>query len=252
MGSAMVSVAHTRVLPCCLAPPLTRHLSVFRTQRVLDQRVQELKVIRYGKYMAALIGASFELVPIFVSILSFSAYVLIAKKDLDTPTAFTALALFNVLGGPISYLPIMITQLAETYTSLKRVEAFLEEEDVPESVQSALIHPSQPFDDRIGCEDATFRWRLTAKKNDAPSTEQKSKSMFSRLRSPFSKAKATTATASKDQAEDEETIQPFELVDLTVSCPVGKLTLICGSTGSGKSSLLSAILGEMDLVAGKV
>ncbi|KAK0557581.1 hypothetical protein OC846_000369 [Tilletia horrida] len=220
--------------------------------RVLDQRVQELKVIRYGKYMAALIGASFELVPIFVSILSFSAYVLIAKKDLDTPTAFTALALFNVLGGPISYLPIMITQLAETYTSLKRVEAFLEEEDVPESVQSALIHPSQPFDDRIGCEDATFRWRLTAKKNDAPSTEQKSKSMFSRLRSPFSKAKATTATASKDQAEDEETIQPFELVDLTVSCPVGKLTLICGSTGSGKSSLLSAILGEMDLVAGKV
>ncbi|KAK0555771.1 hypothetical protein OC845_000028 [Tilletia horrida] len=221
------------------------------TQRVLQQRVYELSTVRYIKVMQAVMQATFELVPILVSVLTFGCYVLVEEKTLDAPTAFTALALFNILGEPISYVPVLLTRLADISTSVQRIEEFLAEEDVPESIQSALIHPSQPFDDRIGCEDATFRWRLTAKKEDAPSSEQKSKSMFSRLRSPFSKAKATTATASKDQAEDEQTIQPFELVDLTVSCPVGKLTLICGSTGSGKSSLLSAILGEMDLVAGK-
>ncbi|KAK0517642.1 hypothetical protein OC834_008029, partial [Tilletia horrida] len=186
----------------------------------------------------------------------FASYVIVEKRELDTPTAFTALALFNILGEPVSFLPIVITSLAETYTSLKRVENFLEEEDVPESVQSALIHPSTPFDERLGCDSATFRWRLkAAKKDGAPVTEQKKKTgAFSRLTSAFRRNKNASKDAKKtgDDEEQDEELKPFELVDVSLSCPVGKLTLVCGATGSGKSSLLSALLGEMDLVEGKV
>ncbi|KAK0518167.1 hypothetical protein OC842_007873, partial [Tilletia horrida] len=226
------------------------------TERVLEQRKGEIKTIRYGKVIGAFVGATFDLVPICVAILSFASYVIVEKRELDTPTAFTALALFNILGGPISFLPIVITSLAETYTSLKRVENFLEEEDVPESVQSALIHPSTPFDERLGCDSATFRWRLkAAKKDGAPVTEQKKKTgAFSRLTSTFRRRKNASKDAKKagDDEEQDEELKPFELVDVSLSCPVGKLTLVCGATGSGKSSLLSALLGEMDLVEGKV
>ncbi|KAG8730641.1 hypothetical protein FRC11_006220, partial [Ceratobasidium sp. 423] len=45
--------------------------------------------------------------------------------------------------------------------------------------------------------------------------------------------------------------QPFTLCDVSVVFPEGVLTLVYGPTGSGKSSLLSAILGEMDRFEGE-
>ncbi|QPG76133.1 hypothetical protein FOA43_003519 [Brettanomyces nanus] len=44
----------------------------------------------------------------------------------------------------------------------------------------------------------------------------------------------------------------FRLRDINVSFKVGKLNVIIGHTGSGKSSLLLALLGEMELDSGKV
>jgi ABC-type Mn2+/Zn2+ transport system ATPase subunit len=42
------------------------------------------------------------------------------------------------------------------------------------------------------------------------------------------------------------------LVDLNIEFPVGKLSIICGPTGSGKTSLLMALLGELDCLGGHV
>ena len=36
---------------------------------------------------------------------------------------------------------------------------------------------------------------------------------------------------------------PFELRDINVEFPIGRLSLVFGATGSGKSSLLLALLG---------
>ncbi|KAK7205296.1 P-loop containing nucleoside triphosphate hydrolase protein, partial [Myxozyma melibiosi] len=44
----------------------------------------------------------------------------------------------------------------------------------------------------------------------------------------------------------------FALWDLSIDFPVGKLTVVIGPTGSGKSSLLMALLGEMTLIEGNV
>ncbi|KAK9359938.1 P-loop containing nucleoside triphosphate hydrolase protein [Lipomyces starkeyi] len=44
----------------------------------------------------------------------------------------------------------------------------------------------------------------------------------------------------------------FKLLNLMIDFPVGKLTVIVGPTGSGKTSLLMALLGEMKLLEGKV
>ncbi|KAJ2799477.1 hypothetical protein H4R20_004425, partial [Coemansia guatemalensis] len=44
----------------------------------------------------------------------------------------------------------------------------------------------------------------------------------------------------------------FELRDITLRFPAGELSIIVGPTGAGKSSLLSALIGEMTLTDGRV
>ncbi|ROV89185.1 hypothetical protein VPNG_10207 [Cytospora leucostoma] len=60
---------------------------------------------------------------------------------------------------------------------------------------------------------------------------------------------ATIAWPADENLEDEER---FVLRDLTVTFPKGELSVISGKTGSGKSLLLSAILGEVDLLSGSI
>ncbi|KAK9479129.1 P-loop containing nucleoside triphosphate hydrolase protein [Lipomyces japonicus] len=51
---------------------------------------------------------------------------------------------------------------------------------------------------------------------------------------------------------DEESADTFQLTNLKIDFKVGELTIIIGPPGSGKSSLLIALLGEMSLIGGKV
>ncbi|EEB05999.1 ATP-binding cassette transporter abc1 [Schizosaccharomyces japonicus yFS275] len=44
--------------------------------------------------------------------------------------------------------------------------------------------------------------------------------------------------------------EEFMLKDLSVTFPKGRVTLIVGPTGAGKSSILSALLGELNLISG--
>ncbi|KAI1326944.1 P-loop containing nucleoside triphosphate hydrolase protein [Xylariaceae sp. FL0255] len=55
-----------------------------------------------------------------------------------------------------------------------------------------------------------------------------------------------------DAAEDGETHERFILHDITATFPKGELSVISGKTGSGKSLMLAAILGEVDLVSGTI
>lgn len=60
---------------------------------------------------------------------------------------------------------------------------------------------------------------------------------------------ATIAWPADDKLDDEER---FILRDVTVTFPKGELSVISGKTGTGKSLMLSAILGEVDLLSGSI
>ncbi|KAJ4165019.1 hypothetical protein LMH87_006668 [Akanthomyces muscarius] len=60
---------------------------------------------------------------------------------------------------------------------------------------------------------------------------------------------ASIAWPVDDDVPEEER---FVLRDLNLSFPQGELSVISGKTGTGKSLLLSSLIGEVDLLAGKV
>ncbi|KAJ2843301.1 hypothetical protein IWW36_005610, partial [Coemansia brasiliensis] len=59
------------------------------------------------------------------------------------------------------------------------------------------------------------------------------------------------ASSNSKPASSKGTVR-FKLSDITLQFPIGGLSLVVGPTGSGKSSLLSALIGEMTLTKGRI
>lgn len=241
---------------------------------MLDARERELSWLIKRQINMAAVQALWTLSPAMVTVLSFACYVLVEKKDLTISVAFTAIALFTMLRGPLNVIPMMINELLSAYVSVQRIEKYLEEDEVPEwvsTLKTGTLNPSELFDERLGCEDATFHWH-SAPTSAGPS-EPKKPSLFRRIvdkvkgrktndqqslpRTHVTPAPARGLDATHDESGDEDDEEgdertPFEMRNLNVVMPKGKITLVCGPTGSGKSSFLSALLGEMGCVSGRV
>ncbi|KAE9409119.1 P-loop containing nucleoside triphosphate hydrolase protein [Gymnopus androsaceus JB14] len=155
--------------------------------------------------------------PSATALVSFLSYTLIAGERLTVSTAFTAIALFSQLQEPMTALPGQFFAMLHAYVSMQRIEHYLAEEEVPEWVSafSASAASSQPEPDgKIGFSNAIFEWQALPK------------------------------TAPSDEG--------FQLGPMDFLFPSGKLSLVSGATGSGKSALLAALLGEMHCLSGRV
>lgn len=107
--------------------------------------------------------------------------------------------------------------LYDVLVSVDRVEEFLKEEETEKYHQLKLL----PEDEEgphllIGFKNGTFTWGTSSSMNRAGSTSA------------------------------------FMLRDLNVNFVPGRLNIIAGPTGSGKTSMLMALLGEMTLLEGRV
>ncbi|KZW03607.1 P-loop containing nucleoside triphosphate hydrolase protein [Exidia glandulosa HHB12029] len=222
------------------------------SERVLRQRELELQQVRKHKWAMFGINTLWDLAPIFVSCISLTTFTLVAHRELSVSIAFPALLTFQMLSEELTNVPIFANLAQRVYASLTRIGDYLEEEEVPLQGQES----SSSFDNRVGCEKATFVWNTTAitkatllAKELKKKTEQERKQK-SWLRK-FTSKKATMSGSSSVPATPSTPQQPFTLRDISVTFPRGKMSLICGATGSGKSSLLAALLGEMKHLEGK-
>lgn len=96
-----------------------------------------------------------------VSAGTFTCYVMLGNT-LTAATAFTAISLFNILRFPLAMLPNVINNLVEAKVSLKRIQDFLESEDLDPSAVLRTETPAAPGEAAVSFTgNATFSW-LTA------------------------------------------------------------------------------------------
>ncbi|CAE6455347.1 unnamed protein product, partial [Rhizoctonia solani] len=225
-------------------------------QRVLEARNLEVKWLSKLKLTNFFMSMLWDLVPILVAAIGFSCFTLIAKRELTVDIAFPCISIFHILSTSLAILPLTIASTVRTLVSLQRIEAYLSEDEVPDHV-SALKRASPtslaPTETRLGCNNATFHWPTISTTDQKPSEPPKPQppSLWTKLFTLLRLRKKTDPPKTPEPTSTEED-QPFILRDISVVFPEGILSLVYGPTGSGKSSLLSAILGEMDLLEGEL
>ncbi|KAK5951408.1 Transporter of the ATP-binding cassette (ABC) [Knufia fluminis] len=183
---------------------------------VNEKRQNELTAL-WRKYI--LWAAAYTIwggIPIVITFTSFLIYTKVEKRPLVPSIAFPALSMFSLLRIPLDQLADMVAHVQESKVSVDRVEEFLGEEETEKYVQLHKSKQASPHETRIALQHATLSWG--------------------------SKADVTTKGAASS----------FRLIDMDVDFVVGKLNVIAGPTGCGKTSLLMALLGEMQLLDGTV
>ncbi|KAJ2720542.1 Transporter of the ATP-binding cassette (ABC), partial [Coemansia sp. Benny D115] len=245
-------------------------------KQVASIRGLELRILRKRYFVMTSAVVVFFLVPVLVTLTTFGVYTTVMGKQLTASIAFTALALFKMMRGAMDMLPSFFSSVTQAKVSLDRVSKFLDEEETPKYKLSKLSRRAQEdfvghaqrasYAEVVGATvigfiGASFSWKSStlaptaASSTTAVNAAAVAESANSDEREPLLSASNlntdTDAGSNQNMATGTES-SAFELQDLTVSFPVGKLSIIAGPTGCGKTSLLMALLGEMRLTAGRL
>ena len=184
--------------------------------RIEALRALEVKNLKGRKYLDAICVYFWATTPILISILTFGTYSLLGNQ-LTAATVFTSFSLFNMLIGPLNAFPWVINGIVEAWVSLKRVESYMFCSEISPHIyhdQSAMENPRNV----IEMHGASFTWR----------------------------------DAIDEDITEAELDRICVLKDITLSLPPGQLLCVTGKVACGKSSLLTAILGELSLARGQL
>ena len=202
-------------------------------KRLSDLRDKEISLIRMLSYARAAVNAIITSVPIFSGVITFVVYAALGN-DLKAEIIFPALTLINLLRLPMILFPMIVTQYVDGKVAVGRIQSFLLGE---ESTFKPEINQESKF--AVEAKDAKFVWKTLPKEEEDGDGKGKGKEK--------EKGKEDDI-----ELESKEEKHPFELDKFSLEIERGKLIAIVGAVGSGKSSLLSALLGEMSYEEGKV
>lgn len=197
-------------------------------KRILSARGEELRQQRNTYLLEVAFNLIWGVSPIVCILTSFFVYTKIMQRDLTPSIAFTALAVFHELTFAINVLPDTFISALQCFVSLRRVERYLETPDVENvGTENQIVELHAPVrstlvDPPIAFVNATITW---------PSADPEASTGLSPM--------LGTRTPGGRTPGGRKFIMP----DVSVDFPLGEMTLISGSLGSGKTLLL---LGKHD------
>ncbi|KAI9056609.1 P-loop containing nucleoside triphosphate hydrolase protein [Trametes sanguinea] len=189
------------------------------------KREEELISVRQSKLLTLFIKSCNNILPILIMLSTFFTYTVIMKEELTASRVFSSMAVFEMLRLDLHSSFSVIPQLIQAKVSLERISDFLRNTELIDEFErvrdgdTAQIWANAIPEDRkgvIGIRHASFTWS----KDGASS------------RTPGGTSKRTFVLT----------------IDKELVFQRGKMNLIIGPTGAGKTSLLMALLGEMHYI----
>lgn len=229
--------------------------------RIFNIRKREVRSIQWLLATRNAINAISMSMPVFASMLSFITYSL-SQHDLAPAPIFSSLALFNALRMPLNFLPLVLGQVIDGLGSAQRIQDFLLAEEAAEDIdfdydmKAGLSiaggdftwerNPTQDPDQNPTKDPRSFKQAKADKKVEKKALKQAEKD---------AKKSGKTEEDHMDGADTASTLTenpPFRIQDISLTVGRNELVAVIGSVGSGKSSLLAAIAGDMRKTAGQI
>lgn len=175
------------------------------------KRINEARVVEMKDLFARRLWVSVSIMllwgmPVFISIASFGTYAGVLHRDLTPAVVFTSIALFQLIQGPLRQVTVVLTTLVQSKVAFERISEFLAMDE---------IDSSNVFS------------------TDAPGSET------------FVSRQVIVSVENGDFAWNDGEAASLQLRGINLQVKVGDFVVIHGTVGCGKSSLCSALLGEM-------
>ena len=178
-----------------------------------DLREIELNTITKIFSFRNTIQTLFWLSPVMTTIVTIGAYEYLNKTK-QIENIFVSLGILNSLQEPVRAIAMIYTSFLETLISLKRIQKFLNQENIREENIINNDEKTKEEDIMIKIQNGTFSW----------GAEQK---------------------GILNALSDEDRPVALNLRDINFEVKKGEFVFVIGEVGSGKSSLLNAILNNM-------
>eukprot|EP01029_Cantina_marsupialis_P002877 TRINITY_DN1275_c0_g1_i9.p1 TRINITY_DN1275_c0_g1~~TRINITY_DN1275_c0_g1_i9.p1 ORF type:complete len:1338 (+),score=500.54 TRINITY_DN1275_c0_g1_i9:101-4114(+) len=180
---------------------------------------------------------------VFVTLLTFTIHASFGG-EMKVSTIFTAIAIFNRIRFPISMISTVITNVTEAHVSMNRIANYLISAD--NNKDSSTKNSMSNKEPSITIKDGSFTWN-----SDVIDMEKKGGSIKGNVKD--KKKNIEEASLASHKLENVAPLNTdFSFKNLNFKANQNELVAVVGAVGCGKSSLISAILGEMSREAGEL
>lgn len=217
--------------------------------RIYAIRKKEIRAIQGLLTIRNAINAISMTMPVFASMIAFICYSF-TDHNLNPALIFSSLALFNGLRMPLNFLPLVLGQVIDALASVGRIQEFLLQEEAGDDF--IWDYNSK---DAIVVKNGDFTWERTPTQEEE---KKGGKGKFGGKGGPpgmggkKDKRKSTASVLPTASTAAIEEKPPFQLNGIDVTIGRNELVAVIGSVGSGKSSLLAALAGEMRRTGGEI
>ncbi|XP_004424724.1 PREDICTED: multidrug resistance-associated protein 5 isoform X1 [Ceratotherium simum simum] len=242
------------------------------SQIVQKIREEERRILEKAGYFQSITVGVAPIVMVIASVVTFSVHMTLGF-DLTAAQAFTVVTVFNSMTFALKVTPFSVKSLSEASVAVDRFKSLF----LMEEVHMIKKKPASPHI-KIEMKNATLAWDFSHSSiQNSPKLTPKTKKDKRAARGKKEKVRELQRT--EHQAvlaeqkghlllDSDERPSPEEeegkhvhlgnlrlqrtLYNIDLEIEEGKLVGICGSVGSGKTSLISAIFGQMTLLEGSI
>jgi len=188
------------------------------SERISEKRAAEMKQVKRKAYVDKAIGTANWMLPILTMITCYGLYTGVQKRTLTAAQVFSSLTVFDMIRGQMYTVTSQLQATIAAKVSIGRMDTFLRSTEMLDEYKDEIKINVKSTEEqgKIYFKHAEFSWENAETRAD--------------------KSRRGTATAKRE----------WKLCIEDLEFPLGKTTVVAGKTSSGKTSLLMALLGEMN------